>query len=909
MRWPIATLFLATLFLVACTGNSDATPTTEVTPTLEASPTPEATATAPLAAGTIAVTTLDLRVGCILFDQSARRGPRVAGEPIELNYGITSCGRQAIGAAAGVRTEWTPVGFDGPTVTVTFREDDAGRWVASPTFPEPGMWQSDPRLGPNFIEVTGANDGLLASAPGLPLPAIPRAIAVLNPDATEVTRQFTADFGGIGLMREPDRLVFVRPRDGGQEVVAANIATGEIEPLLEAEGFLNVLAAPDGRAVAVSWTERNGRPHPLVLIDAATGARTRFEDNGGSSPDATWAPDSSALLVVGDQLRLIASDGTLLLDRTLPLEQRLSATWAPDASYVLLRFWGSPTRFERLDPVSLDTEPAFQQDGELIVGSRSGIAIAPRGGQVAVAWWEQQGEPIHVSIIPRNAPADARLSDYLVTTFELVGDFAEFGGLAWSPDEQSLAFFASGIVIHDVPSRSPAGAAEGLRVGSIVGVLDVATGNAREVATSEEFYAVSLRGPAWSADGRTLFARRFPCSACGPPTSAVDAIDVASGRLLEAFEDTSYLGPAANGAAQLLATPNGLLRTDARGNSDLLVAALGSTPFSGGYVAIEDGPIAVALPSPRNQVLAAMPDGTALALFGAPGPEVVALLDPETAIVRAPNGWTRQPLEDGAPQPYVAASTAGEKVSLALSPSGTLAVDIDYEGFAILDVTRPGAPPILTRRPVPGTEGLPPPPVPAIWSPDERRIAFINPGGASVYDLETDGEYVFSTADLGLDPDDPFTQVWSIAFTPAGELLLATTQALWSVDIDSGAITNLAEAPRPGGFFQGTLLRYSPDGTTLVAANQFGVFVLEPDATWREIAALGIPAVGGTLRWSPDSSAVAYTASASSEPKGIIVVPIDGSGAHRLVAGPFPSRILDWLPDGRIVWVTTSFGE
>ena len=78
MRWPIATLFLATLFLVACTGNSDATPTTEVTPTLEASPTPEATATAPLAAGTIAVTTLDLRVGCILFDQSARRGPRVA---------------------------------------------------------------------------------------------------------------------------------------------------------------------------------------------------------------------------------------------------------------------------------------------------------------------------------------------------------------------------------------------------------------------------------------------------------------------------------------------------------------------------------------------------------------------------------------------------------------------------------------------------------------------------------------------------------------------------------------------------------------------------------------------------------------------------------------------------------------
>lgn len=102
------------------------------------------------------------------------------------------------------------------------------------------------------------------------------------------------------------------------------------------------------------------------------------------------------------------------------------------------------------------------------------------------------------------------------------------------------------------------------------------------------------------------------------------------------------------------------------------------------------------------------------------------------------------------------------------------------------------------------------------------------------------------------------------------------------------------------------MLAYGPDGETLVAGTQFGVFALDGDV-WRQLSAVGLPVVGGSLRWAPDGSAVAFAGAVGHAPEGIIVAPLDGSGAYRLAASG-SGRVLGWLPDGRLVWVSATGG-
>lgn len=913
MRSPLPPPLLAAalgaaLLLAACTSTSEGTPTTEA-PSPTATPTPEATRTPPpaLPGGTVLLADLDLPDGCSrVFDSGFWERPFIEGIPIDLAVGVSPCGARALAGVSALAVRWAPRGFDAPTVSATLRPRADGHWTGVVTFPERGTWLAADRSGGflSFFDIQAADGGgLLDSPPGLPLPAIPRMVAVLDAGGTQLIGEFSADFGGIGLIRNPDRLVSVHPGDEGRRVLAANLETGAIEELLRAEDFVDVVAAPDGSAVAVTWSPRASATQIVAIVDATTGDSTRLEDSSGSRPQLAWAPDSSALLMAGDRLRLIAPDGALLVDRDLPDGESPPVTWSPDSSYALLRFFTGGDRLERLDLDSLEIEPVFRGAGVRLFRPP---AIAPVSGRIAIAWVSGtpgDGQPIHVSILADTATS-ARLEDHVVASVELAGSFAEFGGLSWSPDERSLAFMASGVVIGDAAPRTVPGSEPSS--GSIVGVLDLASGAVRQVADSDEFYATFVSAPVWSSDGRTLFALRFPCSGCGPPSSAVDVIDVASGRILRAFEDTAYLGPTADGRAQLLGTAAGLLRADGRGSSDLLVATNASRPFGGSYARLDDRLVAVALAAPIRQILAANADGAGFERLGVPTSDVAALLDANHAIVRDHDGWARQALDDGTLEPYAASGGTPEKLAFILSPSGALALDVDYESFAILDAARPEAVAVVPRRPTTGALT----PTPA-WSPDERQVAFAGDGTIAIFGLERGDERTFDLADLGvdLDPDDPIDHLWSMTWSPDGALLFATLRSLWSLDVDTGTATELAAAPTPGAFFAGTLLVHSPNGDTLAAATEHGVFVLESSGTWREIAAIGISQTGGSLRWSPDGDAVAYSASHDLAPSGLIVAATDGSGAYSLVGAPSLVRVLDWLADGRIVWVATALGE
>ncbi len=84
------------------------------------------------------------------------------------------------------------------------------------------------------------------------------------------------------------------------------------------------------------------------------------------------------------------------------------------------------------------------------------------------------------------------------------------------------------------------------------------------------------------------------------------------------------------------------------------------------------------------------------------------------------------------------------------------------------------------------------------------------------------------------------------------------------------------------------------------------MFVLE-DGSWRQLSAIGLPVVRGSLHWAPDGSSVAFAGASGHTPQGIIVAPLDDSGAYRLVASG-AGRVLGWLTDGRLVWVSATGG-
>jgi hypothetical protein len=277
----------------------------------------------------------------------------------------------------------------------------------------------------------------------------------------------------------------------------------------------------------------------------------------------------------------------------------------------------------------------------------------------------------------------------------------------------------------------------------------------------------------------------------------------------------------------------------------------------------------------------------------------VALLDSDAVVVRGDRRWLRRPLDGGPAEIYDASVGAAEKSQFVLSPSGRLALDIDHEGFAVLDALSPAAPAVVPRRDYPNRVSSPP-----AWSPDERRFAFIDRQSLTIVDVSTGAATPLPLDTVGIGPGGPGSgSVWSIIWSPSGALQLVTNAGVWEVAPGTGAASKVADPPRPGGFSQFTLLSHSPDGKTLAAATDYGLFVRNA-GDWKQISAIGVSfSETQALHWTPESRAVVYDGSTGSVPQGVIVAPVDGSGAYRLVA-PFARPVLGWLPDGRIAWVS-----
>jgi hypothetical protein len=203
--------------------------------------------------------------------------------------------------------------------------------------------------------------------------------------------------------------------------------------------------------------------------------------------------------------------------------------------------------------------------------------------------------------------------------------------------------------------------------------------------------------------------------------------------------------------------------------------------------------------------------------------------------------------------------------------------------------------------------------VPA-WTSDGAQFALLDGPALVIVDLAHAAAVTrVDLAGAGLPrAEDGVLRALALAWADPAHVDVLTDDGVWRVEARAGSLARrLAPLPETGLTGVPVLTR-SPDGRTLVLVSAFGAYALaEESGMWRELSRAGVtewlPAPwGGTALWAPDSSALVYAARSAdgADELGVIVVPVDGSGAFRLLL-PALSRLtspLAWLEDGRIVY-------
>jgi len=181
--------------------------------------------------------------------------------------------------------------------------------------------------------------------------------------------------------------------------------------------YRTLTISPDGKRVAVERTDPQTQNKDIWLVDAASGASTRFTSDPGWEAFPTWSPDGSRIVFTSNRGGVFdlyqkpangASNETLFYQSS---EGKGPNSWSPDGKFLIYYSIGQPTHLRLLpadgapdrkpvplvDPQFASVTGRFSPDGRWIVynsneSGKSEISVRAFNAATGIA-----GDPVVVT--------------------------------------------------------------------------------------------------------------------------------------------------------------------------------------------------------------------------------------------------------------------------------------------------------------------------------------------------------------------------------------------------------------------------------------------------------------------------------------------------------------------------------